>query len=81
MNRKVVAYLFGFYVFFTVYNTLIPFSFDYGLGDLPEQLSRVNWKFYFGSEDIALTDIVGNIILFMPFGFLLYMLLFYRGSR
>ncbi len=80
MNRKVVSFLFWAFTLFTVYNTLIPFSFDYGFGDLAGQIGKINWKMYWG-EDIAITDIVGNIILFMPFGFLLYMKLQQDGSN
>ncbi len=81
MNRKIVAYLLGFFTFLIVYNTLIPFKFEYGFSDLPEQLKLVQWIPHLtGKERLSLTDVVGNILLFMPFGFLLYMFLNYRGS-
>lgn len=82
MQKKIVTYLLLFYALFTIYNTLIPFKFDYGLGRLGEQISLIHWMPYFPSGHlVSLTDIVGNIILFMPFGALLCMSLIYRNKR
>ena len=82
MNQKVVRFLCISYVFFTLYNTLIPFSFDFGFADLADRLSRVSLTPYFvDGKRVALTDIVGNIILFIPFGFFFYMLRFYRREN
>ena len=77
MQSKIVSYLLGFYVFFAFYNTLIPFTFDYGFADLAEQIAEITLRP--DRRDLAITDIVGNIILFMPFGFLMYMFLRYRN--
>lgn len=82
MNRKIIAYLLGFYTFFTVYNTLIPFSFDVSFSEIGEQLRRISLTpFFVEGKRVSLTDIVGNIILFMPFGFLMYMFLYDRKTR
>jgi glycopeptide antibiotics resistance protein len=82
INRKITKYLFFFFVFFVIYNTLIPFRFDSGWQDLGTEVSQLEWR-PFSSEkgEISLTDIVGNIILFIPFGFLLYMRLYNGGSQ
>lgn len=80
MNRKIITTLLVTFTLFTIYNTLIPFVFDYGLADLPNQISKITWKLgYFAEERVSLTDIAGNIILFMPFGFLMFMYLDIRG--
>ena len=79
MKKIVISCLFFFFTFFIVYNTFIPFRFDYGWRDLGTQIGRIEWRPF--TEQVALTDIAGNIILFIPFGFLLYMWLHYAGSR
>lgn len=82
MQKKIVTYLLIFYTLFTIYNTLIPFQFDYNLNDLTKQIERIQWTPYFTSDGrVSLTDIVGNILLFIPFGFLFYMFLFYRHKK
>lgn len=82
MQKKILIYLLLFYTLFTIYNTLIPFRFEYGSSDLGDKISQIQWTPYFTPEGrVSLTDIVGNIILFMPFGFLLGMLLLYRNKN
>ncbi len=81
MNQRIVSFLFGFFTFLIYYNTLIPFSFDYSVADLPQLLNHIDWvPELSGKRGLSLTDVVGNIFLFIPFGFLLYMLLNYRGK-
>lgn len=82
MQKKIITYLFIFYTLFIVYNTLIPFQFTYGIEDLHEQIGLISWTPYFTSEGrVSLVDIAGNIILFVPFGFLLYMLMSFGGRK
>ncbi len=82
MNRKIINYLLGFYIFFTLYNTLIPFHFDLGWSQLGEQIRRISWKMYIlNGKPASLTDLVGNVILFIPFGFLMYTFLLQRDVR
>ena len=82
LQRKIVLYAFFFFSFLIVYNTLIPFRFEYGPEDLPQLIHQIEWTpFQSRRVDISLTDIVGNILLFVPFGFLLYTLLFQLGWR
>ncbi|NOX38918.1 MAG: VanZ family protein [Calditrichaeota bacterium] len=80
IQRKIVFYSFLFFTFLIIYNTLIPFRFDYGFQDLPNLIRQIEWFPYHSTRvDISLTDIVGNILLFVPFGFLLYTLLNQMG--
>lgn len=74
MNRKIVNTLLLLFFAFTLYNTLIPFNFHFDttvfqnllkIGQGPGLL----YRFATNSK----TDIAGNIILFMPLGFLLYL--------
>jgi len=81
MQKKILTYLLIFYALFTIYNTLIPFRFEYSINELGEQINSIQWTPYFTSDGrVSLTDIVGNIILFVPFGFLFCMLLLYRNK-
>lgn len=80
MHRKVVTYLLGFFVFLILYNTLIPFSFERGLSDLPFFFQTIDFNF-FDWHEISITDIVGNILLFMPYGFLMYMFFYHRMNN
>jgi glycopeptide antibiotics resistance protein len=85
MHKKIFGYLLLFYSLFTIYNTLIPFQFDLPLGDFWHQLSKVNPIPYFQEDGdrASMTDIVGNILLFVPFGFFCYMFLYHinRSKR
>ena len=81
MKKKVVIFLFCCYVIFVIYNTFIPFVFDHGWHHLSAQIREIEWYFpVFDKENFSLTDYAGNIILFMPLGFLLYLLLYHRSS-
>ena len=80
MNRKIGVCFFFFYVLFVVYNTLLPFKFDRGWQDMGAQIHQIRWHPSFSNPgSVSLTDIAGNIILFVPFGFLLYQLLYHTG--
>ncbi len=80
MNRKIVTFLLGFITFLIVYNTLIPFTFDYGFSDLAGQISQINWlPGQEGTGRVSLTDLVGNVLLFIPFGFLMFLFLRQRN--
>ncbi len=80
LGRRVLIATLGLFTFLIIYNTLIPFHFQYSFNDLPLLLRRVDWIPYQGTYSrISITDIVGNILLFIPFGFFLYMVLNDRG--
>ncbi len=81
MNKKITTFLFFFYIFFTVYNTLIPFTFDHNWQELPELISHINLLPDMGGIGrFSLTDFVGNILLFIPFGFLAYLFFTQRNA-
>ena len=72
MKRKLLTALCVLYVLFVVYNTLLPFRVDYGWHDVPARLQTINWHVSWRSPQRAsLTDIGGNILLFVPLGFCL----------
>ncbi len=76
LGRRILNVSLGIFVFLIIYNTLIPFNFQYGIGDIPFLLRRVDWIPYMGVYSrISVTDIVGNVLLFIPFGFFLYLVL------
>ena len=82
MQKKIVTYLLIFCALFIIYNTLIPFQFEYNLNDITRQIKKIEWTPYFTPEGrVSLTDVVGNILLFIPFGFLFYMFLLYRDKK
>lgn len=79
MHKKVITYLLGFFVFLIFYNTLIPFQINPDLKDISQLFRTVEFN-PFDWREISLTDIAGNILLFIPYGFLMYMFLYYRLS-
>lgn len=82
MHKKIFAYLLGFFIFFTLYNTLIPFEFDVPFSELGGQLQKINRIPFFDADGdlVSLTDIVGNIFLFIPFGFVLHATVVYEKT-
>lgn len=68
MNRRLLFTLLALYVAFTLYNTFIPFQLK--SGGPPTLAAAARQVFLTGSHRISLTDVVGNIILFIPFGLL-----------
>ena len=82
MNRKIVNILLILYVLFTVYNTLIPFNFQVDAFSFKTLMQSIEWRLFIYHGRLApLTDIAGNILLFMPFGFLLYIWRYQRRLR
>jgi glycopeptide antibiotics resistance protein len=64
-----------------VYGTTFPFSFHLDPGYWDSALSRINWLVLGGKEgDPIISDIVQNILLFIPFGFLGYFSLVHKSS-
>ena len=80
MNRKIVNALLLLCVLFTLYNTLIPFDFQFKGNSIENILESIDWRFFiYKGRWAPITDIVGNILLFIPLGFLLYLWRFQRG--
>lgn len=73
--------LWALFSLFVVYLTTIPFTFDPETLDIAARLQRVNWH-PLGMRDGSLSvgDIVQNVLLFMPFGFLGYVSLVDKRS-
>lgn len=66
---------------FVVYGTTFPFRFDIGWHGFLREAQRINWRPLGGTaNNILLSDIIQNIMLFMPFGFLGYFSLVYKSS-
>jgi len=66
---------------FVVYGTTFPFRFNIGWHGFLREAQRINWRPLGGTADnIILSDIIQNIMLFMPFGFLGYFSLIYKSS-
>lgn len=66
---------------FVVYGTTFPFRFDIGWHGFLREAQRINWRPLGGTADnIILSDIIQNIMLFMPFGFLGYFSLVHKSS-
>jgi glycopeptide antibiotics resistance protein len=67
---------------FVVYGTTFPFSFSLGGADIATLFHRINWRPLGGEIDNPLfSDIIQNILLFIPFGFLGYFSLIHKSSR
>jgi glycopeptide antibiotics resistance protein len=66
---------------FVVYGTTIPFRFDIHRWSLEQMLHRVNWTPVGDNRGgMSLPDIVQNILLFIPWGFLGYISLIEKRS-
>lgn len=64
-----------------MYGTTFPFSFHWEWGYWKWALSRINWLVLGGRPgDPIISDIVQNILLFIPFGFLGYFSLVFKSS-
>ena len=73
LNRKIVNTLLALFILFTLYNTLLPFDFHSEGDSLRSFLGAITWHSYLQRmKHTSLTDIAGNILLFIPFGFLTY---------
>ncbi len=75
-NKSTARVLWALFSLFIVYGTTFPFSFDLEALSITEMQRRVNWSPFSG-----LPDMVQNILLFMPFGFLGYFSLIHKSSR
>ncbi|MDB5103956.1 MAG: hypothetical protein JWP91_1645 [Fibrobacteres bacterium] len=66
---------------FVVYGTTFPFNFDIGWHGFHAAIHRVNWLAMGGRPgDPIISDLVQNVLLFLPFGFLGYFSLVYKSS-
>jgi glycopeptide antibiotics resistance protein len=82
MQKKIINTLLVLFTLFIIYNTLLPFKFNTDPAFIQYRLDSVSLIPYHNLErKISLTDLAGNIILFVPFGFLLYMNLMYQKRK
>ncbi|MBU0986224.1 MAG: VanZ family protein, partial [Proteobacteria bacterium] len=82
MNRKIVNALLLLFVLFILYNTLIPFQFEFNGNSLEKVFESIEWRFFiYEGRRAPLTDLVGNIFLFIPLGFLLFWWRYQRNLR
>ncbi len=79
-GKKAARLLWLLFSLFVVYGTTIPFRFDSRAMPLSARLARIDWawiSYQYGSVSVG--DVVQNVLLFIPFGFLGYASL--RGRR
>lgn len=74
-NKSTARVLWTLFALFVVYGTTFPFTFDLKALSLVEMQRRVNWHPF-----SSIPDMVQNILLFMPFGFLGYFSLIHKSS-
>lgn len=80
-GRNPARPLWALFSLFVVYLTTIPFTFGPESLDIAARLQRVNWHpLGMGRSPLDVGDIVQNILLFMPFGFLGYISLVDKRS-
>lgn len=73
--------LWALFSLFVVYGTTFPFSFHLEWGYWRWALGRINWLVLGGAPgNPNISDIVQNILLFIPFGFLGYFSLVFKSS-
>ena len=74
MNKKIINISLILFIAFTLYNTLIPFNFNMNGSSFMQLLKSADWAlFVHQGNRAALTDIAGNILLFIPLGLLLFL--------
>lgn len=81
-SKSTARLLWVLFSLFVVYGTTFPFSFDAGSWDLAARLSRISWHpFRLIDGTISTPDLLQNILLFIPFGFLGYVSLIDKRSH
>ena len=71
IERRSLRWLLLFYCLFIVYGTFIPFKFTDDAAFVQSQWSGFfNPPYADGVRQFSLSDLVSNILLFVPFGFL-----------
>lgn len=82
VRKSTARLLWALFSLFIVYGTTIPFSFRLGPGGLGGLFGKILWH-PLGSRngDISSPDLLQNILLFIPFGFLGYIALVEKRSR
>jgi len=69
-------------VIYIIYGTLLPFEFAFQLEDIARNIKRANFiPFYneYEGRRFSIPDVVSNLLLFIPYGFLLYWILQHKG--
>jgi glycopeptide antibiotics resistance protein len=81
-RKSTARLLWALFSLFVVYGTTFPFRFDIGGWEgFLREAQRINWRPLGGTADnLLISDIIQNILLFMPFGFLGYFSLIYKSS-
>jgi glycopeptide antibiotics resistance protein len=75
-RKSTARLLWGLFSLFVLYGTTFPFSFRHGGISLNFIQERISW-----SPFTSISDMIQNILLFIPFGFLGYFSLIYKSSR
>lgn len=72
-----------FYILFIIYTTIVPFNFIDSLSALQHNISRIDWIPFLGGYRMASrSDVIANVLFFLPLGILLALkkiLTFYRS--
>jgi len=78
--KSTARLLWALFSLFVVYGTTFPFRFHWD--SFLSGVARINWRPLGGvAGNISLSDILQNILLFIPFGFLGYFSLIHKRSR
>lgn len=80
MLRRIFVAFLCLYILFIIYNSLTPFTFNFDLSLVGERLSQMNWDIRFWNyHEVSMSDVVGSIIFYIPFGFFIFILLPYEN--
>jgi VanZ family protein len=70
-ERRLMRVALGLWTLFILYGSFIPFTFTAHAGALPESLAQIQWRlFEEGQRAFSVPDVLSNVLLFAPFGFL-----------
>ncbi len=80
-RKSTARLLWVLFSLFVVYGTTFPFQFNLDWGQFLNESRRINWRPLGGvAGNLIVSDILQNILLFIPFGFLGYFSLIYKRS-
>ncbi|GEM_PF-1581935 len=80
-SKSTARLLWACFSAFIVYGTTFPFRFNIGWHTFLAATSRINWLPLGGGQgNPNVSDIIQNVLLFMPFGFLGYFSIVYKSS-
>jgi len=82
LQRHWLNILLWLYIFFIIFSTVVPFNFIWSTTFLPARIAKIQWiPFKDGLKGLDRSDIIANIIFFVPLGIILTLKVILREYR